>query len=130
MAHHPPTCVGAEDCRFGVRGRMAISPGSDQARSSKKGRRPEDARGEQQKGGRSLVGRAPPLHGGGREFESPRLHHSLAWGRWAAASAAEARGDDGRSGQAASREEHPLAEVRSRRATKKSLAPRGKAELD
>ena len=25
-------------------------------------------------GGRSLVGRAPPLHGGGQEFESPRLH--------------------------------------------------------
>ena len=24
--------------------------------------------------GRSLVGRAPPLHGGGQEFESPRLH--------------------------------------------------------
>src|SRR5581483_8090899 len=25
-------------------------------------------------GGRSLVGRAPPLHGGGQGFESPRLH--------------------------------------------------------
>ena len=25
--------------------------------------------------GRSSVGRAPPLHGGGWGFESPRLHH-------------------------------------------------------
>lgn len=27
--------------------------------------------------GRSSVGRAPPLHGGGQEFESPRLHSIL-----------------------------------------------------
>ena len=29
--------------------------------------------------GRSLVGRAPPLHGGGQEFESPRLHQLWDW---------------------------------------------------
>jgi hypothetical protein len=33
--------------------------------------------------GRSSVGRAPPLQGGGQEFESPRLHQlspgGLAW---------------------------------------------------
>ena len=35
-----------------------------------------------QTGGRSSVGRAPPLQGGGQEFEPPRLHqfHSLAAG--------------------------------------------------
>src|SRR5581483_1524710 len=27
--------------------------------------------------GRSLVGRAPPLHGGGQGFESPRLHWEI-----------------------------------------------------
>ena len=25
---------------------------------------------------RSLVGRAPPWHGGGQEFKSPRVHHA------------------------------------------------------
>ena len=29
---------------------------------------------DRQRGGRSLAGRAPPLHGGGPGFESPRLH--------------------------------------------------------
>jgi hypothetical protein len=31
-------------------------------------------------GGCSSVGRAPPLHGGGQEFESPHLHHPLSIG--------------------------------------------------
>ena len=30
-------------------------------------------------GGRSLAGRAPPLHGGGPGFESPRLHRVMPW---------------------------------------------------
>jgi hypothetical protein len=34
--------------------------------------------------GRSLVGRAPPLHGGGRGFDSPRLHSCPELGRGAA----------------------------------------------
>ena len=31
------------------------------------------------KRGCSLVGRAPPLHGGGQGFESPQLHQLLSW---------------------------------------------------
>ena len=32
--------------------------------------------------GRSSVGRAPPLQGGSRGFESPRLHHSVTAPVW------------------------------------------------
>lgn len=33
---------------------------------------------KQKKRGRSSAGRAPALHAGGREFESPRLHQEAA----------------------------------------------------
>ena len=55
--------------------------------------------------GRSLVGRAPPLHGGGQEFESPRLHQP-ARATATVASTTEHRRDTGDSRQRQPRPTH------------------------